>query len=137
MNSKRSFYIEIIVVLCLFIESKMMVAKSNSLIEKEFVFKSFLGEVGNSSTSSDLCVLYNHRNQSYDLNYLYNSTMDYSERDYNFLVNFNFCKNTFSQCKNKTASVIWIGELQGVADNCVVISGENTQETKWGIIGKI
>jgi hypothetical protein len=133
MNSKTIVFLLIIVLLGSFVESKMKVKKSHSKLSKsKAVSKTFLKQVVNTTSNQAFCFL-NSNGTVYDLNPLHNSTKDYSIRGLDYLVNFNVCKNALTQCKNRTASVIWNGDLTK-SDNCIVLAGPNNVVSKWSLL---
>ncbi len=79
----------------------------------------------------------NNNGTVYDLNPLYNSKNDYFIQGPDYVLNFNFCKNTITTCGNKTSLINY--QDMSVAGNstCVALSGPETVVSDWELLSKI
>jgi hypothetical protein len=99
--------------------------------------KTFLKEIVSSSANQAFCFL-NNNGTVFDLNPLTNSTVDYSIHGLSYTVNFNICKNALNKCGNKTSIVTYQNKihLDGIADECIALSGAEAVVSKWTVLSK-
>ena len=134
MVSFKKFNFDIYIMFMLFFASN--VYSTTSFLKKTFTLSELSlleKEIHTTKVIEAFCFL-NSNGTVYDLNPLYNATTDYTRKDKNSTMYFNFCKQAHTQCKSKNTTSLAI--LIDEKDNCYSLGGSKSSLSKWNILSK-
>ena len=132
MSLKSLIFILIHIVFYFSLSNCSMLKKSNNkLIAREM-------DIIKSNEYEAYCFL-NINGTVYDLNSLYNPKNNYNFVDItnnNFIISFNFCKQSILQCKKKNTSALVIMSSKTDPNECYSLGGSATTVSRWTIVSK-
>jgi hypothetical protein len=115
------------------VQNTVIKNKFQSLIQEKSTESEM--EIKETSAIEGLCFL-NSNGTVYDLNPLYNSTIDYTSKDDKYTMHYNFCQKAKTQCtqKNTTAFAVIVDNKN--PSNCYSLGGEKSTLSNWKILSK-
>lgn len=90
-------------------------------------------EIKKTGAVEAFCFL-NSNGTVYDLNPLYNETLDYSTKNDRYTMHYNFCEKAHTQCKEKNTTALAVLVDNNNPTNCYSLGGSKSTMSKWKIL---
>lgn len=140
MSIYEKIYLVILLILFIFLNIASINSTSSFLRVKDKHFNSLAEldlnskEIYTDSVIEAFCFL-NSNGTVYDINPLYNEKEDYTMKDKNYTMHFNFCNPPKTQCSSKNTSALAV--ITDEKNNCYSLGGSKNTLSKWSVISNL